>query len=204
MVYTTDLKSVASNGLGVQIPLPAPNTHRDNHMHPIKTVSQMPSKLFFQQFFAMTVGEIVHQMTDKDMPYNHDGRYVAGFPVPKFQRQIVWTDEQCIKLIESMWLGFNIGSYTLNHWKFVGQKMHPFSHYVLDGQQRLRAIERYVKNEFPVFGMKYFELNVEDTRRFNGIHFSRGEVKIWDEPTLRELYNRMNFSGTVHTIDEMV
>jgi len=130
------------------------------------------------------------------------GREVMGFPLPDFQRPVVWTDEQCIRFIESAWLGFHLGVFVVNRedWDDHGPKR--FSGCLVDGQQRLTAVARYLQDAFPVFGARWSALSKREQRRFRRTTFASAEVDIWDEGELRDLYDRLNFGGTPHTDEQ--
>ena len=131
------------------------------------------------------------------------GRFVCGFPVPDFQRPLVWTLEQEILFIESAWLGLPLGSFTIHTMNWGdGGVAHKFSGWVIDGQQRLHTIERYWSNEFKVFGLYWSELNRVEKRRFESIKFTHTESDLWDEAKIRDLYNRLALGGTPHTEDQ--
>ncbi len=104
--------------------------------------------------------------------------------IPAFQRQYVWTDEQILGLIDSIYCGYPVGSLLL--WstktplKFernVGgfelpdiKEDYPVN-YILDGQQRLTTL-------FGVFNSDKKTNNVELAARFN-IHYSPSEDKFY-------------------------
>ena len=130
-----------------------------------------------------------------------DGRrMVMGYALPAWQRDLVWTDDQQIRLLESAWRGLNIGTYTINHSpRYRG----PFDNLLIDGQQRLYALQRYFEGAFPVFGYRWSEITEADRR---GIlmsrHFSSYITRTDDEDYLRNYYNMMNFGGTAHKESE--
>lgn len=132
--------------------------------------------------------------------YDKASRYACGYPVPAFQRELCWTQEQKVKFIESLWLGFNPGTYTVHRadWQ-KGGLPEMFSGWLIDGQQRLSTIQSYWEDGFKVFGLYWSELSKIEMRRFHSIKFEHTEVAVWDEKLIRELYNRMAFGGTAHT-----
>jgi hypothetical protein len=78
-----------------------------------------------------------------------------------------------------------------------------FSHLLLDGQQRLRTIERYVNDEVAVPDAEgilrlWSELSLTQRRRFARTTFPKSVVHVWDEQQLCDIYNRRNFTGTAH------
>ena len=81
--------------------------------------------------------------------------------VPEFQRRYVWNDSQASRLIESLIIQCPIPVIYLNQEK--DERMS-----VIDGNQRLTSISRYLGNEFPLKGLtaypelegnRFFELD---------------------------------------------
>lgn len=123
-------------------------------------------------------------------------RCVMGYPLPSWQRGLVWTETQMIKLLESAWRGLNIGTYTVNQSPGYGGE---FDGILIDGQQRLYALQCYFEGKFPVYGYRWQEVTEVDRRGFlMGRHFSSYLTKTDDETYLREYYNLMNFGGVAH------
>lgn len=120
--------------------------------------------------------------------------------LPDFQRPLVWTEAQMIRFIESAWLGYDIGrfAYVENE---IGEE---FNKLLIDGQQRMTAIFRYINDEFKVFGYLYSELDPIDHSRFNMISMPTILIKNnrWSQLSrekLLSMYNRMNYGGTPHS-----
>lgn len=111
----------------------------------------------------------------------------------KWQRPFVWTQEQSIRLIESVWLGLNIGTYSINE-----SKNDDLDFIIIDGQQRIISLKKYWDNEFSVYGYYWDDLNRLEKRRFKLSQFSKYTTKSDDEQYLRDYYQRMNFGGTPH------
>lgn len=130
-------------------------------------------------------------------------RYVCGLPVPDFQRPLVWTPHQNIAFIESAWLGISLGTYSHHAIRYqdLGKATH-FSGWLIDGQQRLNAIEQYWNDKFSVFGLKWSELTNPEKRRFMSVKFVHHEPDLWSDAKIREAYNRNNFGGTAHNENE--
>lgn len=159
----------------------------------------MPSQVNLGQNNATTMGAILLRAKSTDPADNPAGlRTVMGFPIPNWQRQIVWTDEQRIRFIESVWKGIPLGTYTFNQTTF----MSPLDGLLVDGQQRLYAIDRYIRNCFPVFGYTWSETTILDKRLFSNIAFNCYVTDSQDEEYLKGYYNLMNFSGTAHKESE--
>lgn len=71
-------------------------------------------------------------------------------PNPEYQRDYVYTDKQASKLVESVLMGIPIPTIYL-----CVEEDNTYS--VIDGQQRITSLVRYLKNDFPLNGLQ--ELN---------------------------------------------
>ncbi len=127
--------------------------------------------------------------------------WLGAFVLPPFQRPPVWSMEQNIRFLESCWLGYDIGRYTIvqRHGKLDRWDM-----CLIDGQQRVRALLGYMGNMFPIFGYHFNEVTERDRRHFQNLVFARAVLTDddLDEPKLRDIYNRLNYGGTPHTEDQ--
>lgn len=128
------------------------------------------------------------------------GRRVMGFKLPVWQRDSVWADEQCLRFIESIWLGVGLGTYMVN----MTERSPVADLVLLDGQQRLRSIERYLAGELAMTGEDgnaYFwtQLTEGEKAHFNRIPFAWTLTAYTTDAELRAAYNRHNFGGTAHT-----
>lgn len=130
-------------------------------------------------------------------------RRVMGYNLPPWQRDLVWTDDQCQQFIESIFLGLGTGTYVVTDLEHDQDgNVLKTSCLLLDGQQRLTAIERFINNEFGVFdGIHYGDLTVVQQRlRFRHTTFPCVEISaLTPEPVLKEMYYRLNHGGTAHT-----
>jgi len=70
-------------------------------------------------------------------------------PKPFFQRGPAWGEKQRYLLIDSILRGYDIPKIYLNVLT-PGRYVHPFTHEVADGQQRLRAIYDFIEDKFPL------------------------------------------------------
>jgi hypothetical protein len=169
-------------------------------------VSRVPLRRFYNEAMTVPMRSLTMDAAAQDGVLDGmgwTGRRVLGFKLPPWQRREVWTDAQCASFIESVYLGANIGQFMVN------LTMEPeFDRILLDGQQRLRAIGRYVAGGFAVPGEDgaaafWPELASGEQAHFHRIGFPWLATAYRDEATLREAYNRHNFSGTGHLLEEM-
>ncbi|USD35463.1 MULTISPECIES: DUF262 domain-containing protein [Vibrio] len=159
----------------------------------------MPQPIIHTRLMQSDIEEVLRTAGYDQKDYPWAVRFVGRFPVPKWQRDLCWSREQKIKLIESIWLGFDIGSYIVNEWDMEGNVLVENSDIVIDGQQRIEAICAYALNdEFSVFGKRYSELNKREQARFKKTSFPKRITHTFNEDALKETYNRLNFGGTQH------
>lgn len=167
----------------------------------------MPKSLVVGRDVSSVIDTVIHNYKNwinGDSVYGGvSARYVMGYPLPDWQRGLVWTDEQCIKLIDSIWRRASIGSFMIN---VVDDTLepHPYDGLLLDGQQRLHAIQRYLNDEFSTKDINGNEVYWSDLplvcqRRFKNSHFSSIHVNCKSRAKLIEIYNTLNFGGVKHT-----
>lgn len=152
----------------------------------------MPDRLDLGQHMASCIGQPIFEW--EGAKYLTGGRHVMGYNLPTWQRPFVWTRAQSVRLIESIWLGLNIGTYTFNR----SHENPQFDNLLIDGQQRLVSIQAYLSDEFEVFGHHWSELGRVEQRSFESRHFHCFITKSTDETYLRGYYDMMNFGGTAH------
>lgn len=137
-------------------------------------------------------------------------RFVMGLPLAPWQRQLKWSKEQSQRFITSAWSGIPLGSYIL-----ADSELEPgdaikyayMANCVLDGQQRLFALEQYLEDKLAVEDAAgrltlWSELDVAEQRWFGNRIFARGTTPLASEAYLRELYDIMNFGGVAHEASE--
>lgn len=161
----------------------------------------MPKAFNLGSHYQSTMGYILVNQSDSVIAPQPGLRRILGFNIPTFQRGLVWSSEQQISFIESAWKGIPLGTYSLN--LLPDDTGNPLDGLVLDGQQRLNALERYLNDELPVHGYCWSEITDVDRRFFKtSVHFPHYEVISKDEMFLREYYDLMNFGGVDHKPEE--
>ncbi|GHE72988.1 hypothetical protein GCM10019059_35740 [Camelimonas fluminis] len=142
--------------------------------------------------FALYQLEKVRVAPDRINPAGR--RTVMGFILPAWQRPLVWSAEQKVAFIESSWRGIPLGTYTFNQ----DEPGSDLDYLLIDGQQRLTAIEDYIHDRFPVFGLLFSQLTLPERSRWENTKFAAYKCESADENYLRRYYNIMNFAGTPH------
>ncbi|PKG37337.1 DUF262 domain-containing protein [Psychromonas sp. Urea-02u-13] len=137
-------------------------------------------------------------------------QYVCGYPVPPFQRPLCWSNEQQVAFIESVWMELPIGSLTIHavDWdEELNDELKcdvlPMSAWVIDGLQRLFTLQNFFDSKLKINGLYWSDLTRAEKRRFEQVKFTHNRVSLWDESIVKDLYNRMNFGGTNHTLDQV-
>lgn len=123
--------------------------------------------------------------------------------IPDYQRDLVWTLDQKINLIKSIFAGADIGTiyFARQRYDENSHKLDITTFNVIDGQQRLNAINEYVNDGFKVNDLKFSELPQEDKRAFLLWNKCARYVVLFEPSREMELdiYFNLNFGGTRHS-----
>ena len=136
--------------------------------------------------------------------------WLMGQILPPFQRDLVWDINRMVRFIESAVYGLHLGTWVYNNaadapMSVINGKQfyHPTDKWLIDGQQRLTALDKFFNDDFQVFGSTWSQVDRPRQRMFlANTHFAAFETRIYDEAILRELYDRLNFGGVAHTEDQ--
>lgn len=133
--------------------------------------------------------------------------YGDQFIIPEYQRGLVWSETQKVNLIKTIMAGIPIGTFVFARQAYNKEtlkKLPTRIYYLLDGQQRLNAIQGFIDDEFAVDGHFFKDLPYLDKRTF--IDFHNFGSMIINEPTLEQeldFYFKLNFGGTAHTKEDL-
>lgn len=137
-------------------------------------------------------------------------RFVMGLPLVPWQRELKWSAEQSQRFITSAWTGVHLGTYLLTEAELENQPAVQYQYLansVIDGQQRLHALESYLTDQLPVPDQAgvltlWSELNIGEQRWFQRRIFERSVIPLGDEDSLKAQYDALNFGGTPHLESE--
>lgn len=156
----------------------------------------MPDPFFVGSPLATTVSHILPRSSSTGQRDLERGeRRLGWFILPPFQRPPVWTPEQQIKLLESIWLELPVGAYIYNQSPSYN---HRTDQWLIDGQQRVTSIIAYLDDAFPVFGYRWSELPRHEQRAFEMKSFPCIRLQMQDADALADIYDRLAYGGTPH------
>ncbi|MBY7902352.1 DUF262 domain-containing protein [Vibrio fluvialis] len=173
----------------------------------IKSMEEMPFRLpkpviYFNSTSTTISGLVSHSGYGKEA-YPWADRMLGRFPLPKWQRQLVWSEDQKRSFIESVFLGYDLGSVMINSYEDIGNGLtRPMSDILIDGQQRVSALLAFTNNEFDYAGYFWKDLNRREQRRFLEREMGKRTTDCYDESELKKVYNHLNFSGVRHEQSE--
>lgn len=164
---------------------------------------KIPKRMFYGQGMQTPIGVLMMQAESGAIVAanpNKSLRTVLGYVIPKWQRGLEWSDEQCERFIRSVYAGVYLGMFIYND--SISEAPH-LNGILVDGQQRLYTIERYISGNLAVEGRdgkkyRWTELDPEDQAHFKRMTMGFEVVRIKDEQDLVDLYNVFNYGGTAH------
>jgi len=112
-----------------------------------------------------------------------------------YQRGVVWTHEQEVELIDSIFKNVDIGKFTVIKRKFSEERTHYYE--MLDGKQRTIALCRFFEGRFKYRGRTFQELHPRDQGHFEDYSISYAECgPLTDEQKYR-YFIKLNTTGQV-------
>lgn len=179
---------------------------------PRPAAGRLPAPLFAAQPISRSLLDFRDRHTDSLRSVQEGllvpGEYVLGYRLPPWQRPAVWSEAQQVRLVESAILGLTLGAVVIterlsvHHLRQQDARVpDPLDRLLIDGQQRLRAVQRFLDGDLRVFGLTWPDLSSEDATRLL-ITVSFGFVQLGSEYTedqLKSMYARLNWGGTPHT-----
>ena len=138
-------------------------------------------------------------------------RQLLSLVLPPWQRPSVWDVERQRAFVEGILLGFPPGAIVTvaPDWSTGSDGkvlVKPGSNWLIDGQQRVTAIQEFIEGRLQVFeGVLYAAIpRAEQLRKFDRVVLTRIELpSSTSEATLKGLYRRMNYGGVAHTQDDL-
>lgn len=113
---------------------------------------------------------------------------------PEYQRGFVWTMDDKIKLIESIFDGVEIGKFAFV--KLPWKDSQSPGYEILDGKQRLSCLMEFMADRFAYKGVYYSQLSFSDKHYFCNFNITSGEAE--EGTTLKQklrYFLKMNTGG---------
>lgn len=110
---------------------------------------------------------------------------------PEYQREYVWTEEDKVKLVDSIFRNIDIGKFVFVHNSYHDEYLYQ----ILDGKQRIRAILDFYENRFPYKGKFFNDLSVRDQNWFCDKTIAVAEVERASKQDLLRYFIILNTAG---------
>ena len=109
-----------------------------------------------------------------------------------YQRDHVWTLDDKVDLIDSIFNNIDIGKFV-----FVQRHSGTTGRYyeIVDGKQRLTALKEFFEDKFPYKGYYYSELSFRDQHEFRSHGVTYGFLENPDKRAIYETFIKMNTCG---------
>ena len=119
-------------------------------------------------------------------------RYNFGIDMnPDYQRDLVWTEEDKVALIDSIFNNIDIGKFCLVHNDYTQEYLYE----IIDGKQRLNAICEFYENRFPYKGKYYNDLSNMDKHWFENFTISQANVDSSNRKQILRYFLLLNDTG---------
>lgn len=112
---------------------------------------------------------------------------------PSYQRGLVWTPEQKVALISTIFNKGSIGSLSFNQRDY--STAGPI-YEVVDGKQRLTTLLEFSQNQFPFKGKLFCELSPKDRYHFENHNIMVYDLERGTEREILQLFLLVNRRGT--------
>ncbi len=111
---------------------------------------------------------------------------------PTYQRGYVWTEEDEVRLIDSVFNGSDIGKFIFLKYEWPVTDVD-----VLDGKQRLNTLVRFITSQFKYKGLYWHQISRSDRSRFEDrtVQYAELDAKNFTEADKLRLFLRVNAAG---------
>ena len=115
---------------------------------------------------------------------------------PEYQRGLVWDEKDKESLLDSLFMGADIGRFVFRV-KNDDEVEHPDGDFyeIVDGKQRMTTLLDFFAGRFPYRGAFYHQLSPADRRRFRDASVSIAEVRNLSKKDVLRLFLMLNRSG---------
>lgn len=110
---------------------------------------------------------------------------------PEYQRDYVWSQDDNVSLIDSVFRNIEIGKFVFIHRDYTEEILYE----ILDGKQRLNALSLYYENKFSYKGLRYNDLSKREKNHFLNYRVSVGELERATKQQILRYFFILNRSG---------
>ena len=157
--------------------------------HEIRPISQATESMISPDAEALKLTYSPMSISSLLGKYYHFGTDMN----PDYQRDYVWTEDDKVALIDSIFHGIDIGKFAYAD----NSVSEHFLYEIVDGKQRLRAILDFYENRFPYKGKYFNELSHRDQDYFENYSVSVADVRNADKNTILKYFVAMNSQGRI-------
>ncbi|GAA4879801.1 hypothetical protein GCM10023310_69970 [Paenibacillus vulneris] len=118
---------------------------------------------------------------------------------PDYQREHVWSLEDKVSLIDSIYNNIDIGKFVYVHLGYSVEKMYE----ILDGKQRIRAILDFYEDKFPYNGLYFSEMTNRDQDHFENYPISCAEVREATRAQKLRYFIKLNTGGRIMSTEHL-
>jgi hypothetical protein len=111
---------------------------------------------------------------------------------PDYQRGNVWSQDDKVLLIDSIFKNIDIGKFTIIKRPFRENKQ---SYEILDGKQRVIALLEFSEDKFKYKGLKFSELHRRDQNHFGNYSISYAEASPMSHEQKYRYFLNLNITG---------
>jgi len=119
--------------------------------------------------------------------------YYAGLDLnPDYQRGNVWSKEDKVLLIDSIFKNIDIGKFTIIRRPFSGNEE---LYEILDGKQRVTALLEFYEDRFSYKGLRFSEMHWRDQHHFENYHLSFAQAEPMSDEQKYRYFLNLNITG---------
>lgn len=113
---------------------------------------------------------------------------------PDYQRELIWSEEQKVALIDSIFKNIDIGKFAIIRRKFDQERNNYYE--ILDGKQRIQALMDFYECRIKYKGLTYNDLHWRDRIHFREYNISWAETEPLTNEQKYRYFLKLNTSGT--------
>lgn len=114
---------------------------------------------------------------------------------PEYQRDRVWDAKDQELLLDSIFMGADIGKFVFRHRSTEEWLQDNVSYEIVDGKQRLLTLLDYYENRFAYKGVYYNDLHPRDKITFENASVTVAEIECFDKTQVLKVFLMVNRGG---------